>query len=428
MSKERNFYFFKCGYSNSLLEACRHKDAPHKATMWIGYNDLDLLEMRKFRNDQTGWYDKKGKPIKTNGKKFTSSLSDIYSLDAFSYSKNRDLIYVVTFSDTHLEFWKITGDLASMNDNVRDHIISGMKRTGTLSKVFDCFKIKKKGYDENGRIDLFKKDALTDTNKFIHMERVGNPICRTKLPATINSLKVYQGFSRGTFRSMSSADSDKQTMLEDIFPDNKISKFKSYDDVEYSEKRYGHFIRKYLSFLMDKKTHFFDYLNITNDEGQKLITYTLNLGQLETAAMLLISDLKMIPIVGVAKSLDSIDLRCKLIDLSEASYVENELAKLGLTFNQKCKDKLYNEGLVDVQCKAYSYSGNSQDGIVYFTSENSSLPGRTNWSLNTVADHLKFSSYLKNKNETLFLLNNWMLNLKEQFQPNPNPASNKNVA
>ena len=425
---EYSFYYLKVGFSNSLLKSARSKTNENKANMWIGYQHISMNELTKHQNPQTGFFPKDLKLQKV-GSDETASPADLLALAAMSHHKNRDTIRIITFSQEHLEVWKIEDDLKIMNDEVADQITDYFQeKQDTLMQTMGLFGIpsknnKKQNLTKEERMALFKKECFSINSKYIQLSRVF--VCsRIELPPTINSLSVYQGFSRGTFRAIASANADKEEMLKNVFKnDAELAHIKTSTGDTYQERRFGFFIRKYLSFLMNPNAKdFFSELGISKTDSMKLLLYTLNPGQMESAAMLLVTDLGFVPEIGIAHALDSIDIRGRIPEAFSAKDILNRIKKLGLKLNKPIEDKILTDRVLEIQCKAYQYkSSDARQDIIYFTPASMENFTGINWSLELLQEKFDHTNYLKDKNADWYLLNNWLLNIKDCFKRKADP-------
>lgn len=426
MNDDNKFYYYlKAGYSNCLLNMGRTAREPNTAYMWIGYQYMSFDTLTKDLSKDGVHFTRKDKDIPT----------DTLNLFTMSQATYKEQVRVITFSNKLFEVWEFIEGLTQMNPTVRSCIMNNIRQSPEdIQKwILGCFPMDtkqktKKNIKHSDRLNDFEKRFVGEHSRFVKLKRVFH--CnRTELPPPINSLSVYQGFSRGTFRPIASADSGKEEALTPILQHSNLIKTNTYTGNSYTERRFGHFIRKYISFLADPTSKdFYNYMGLDDTSGLQLILNTLNPGQMETAAMLLILDLGFVPEIGTAHALDSIDVRGRLPEKISPLQILQKIKLLNLPMNKAIEEKLIGERVLEIQCKAYQPNSVSREDIVFFTpSIRSNVPTAIHWSLEQIRSHLSCREYLK-KSEDWYLLNNWLLNIKEGFSRKPQTFKVKSAA
>ena len=372
------YFFMKVGYGNSLLEACCNPDGT--ANFWVGFADHSI-ESASLNIGQNGVFDKVG--IKSYKDQYKTrhegahkispqNLGDILSLVCFSQASLRNSVRIVTFSPMYMDIWEIQGPLRYMNSQDVESIMNNLQSDkDSLSKAL--YKFSDKANKGVPLLDQLRQHMGANA-KILPVKRICERVERTKLIPTINSIAVYSYFSQGTFRRIASADSGRQLDLGKMFTYKdsalKCRSFPTFNNPATQEKAYGMFMRRCLDYYAQNSPELslMDFIGLPHDAALTVSVLTLNPGQLEMFATLLVMDLGFIAETGYANALDHIDVRARYKGgdgfkslLTSVTWLKSVFGK---SLHGTCLDILEQQGVIQIQCKNYKTNGFNDGGVL----------------------------------------------------------------
>lgn len=334
--QETYYYFYmKAGFANCFL--------PHAEVLgglWVGYAGLSIPEL-----SSDGLCSSESK-----------EKADLKYLTVASSKKWRKKIRVVTFGKDALLVWEITDDLKTL-DRAAGEIDWGNK---ALYRSFD------KGWQQEVRTKMngigskeFYGYHFGKTGWKLLPARILEVISRERLIAPVDSLSVWQSFSRNTFQPMFSLEGN--TTLRSLSWLNKTMELPPLPVTEkyaIKENLFGRFIRTYLDQKIDPEKPS-PLKTLSPHERRQTVLSILNPAQVETAAMLLCQDLGLTVDVGLGKGLDVADVKATVRHLSnerkeKITSALSTLEKVGVQFSDKLRDSIKTSATIRLQCKAAS--------------------------------------------------------------------------
>lgn len=346
MKKEETFYYFfmKVGFSNSFL-----KHAEALGGLWVGFGGTPLPR-----------FESEGLCIKSAKEK-----ADLRYLAVASSALWRDEVRIVTYSKDALLIWKPTADFRSLSPS--DGGIDWADKN--LYKNFDKT-WHKHTKDELGGVgsEKFFKEYFGPTGWKLLPASLENVVSRELLIAPIDSLSVWQSFSRNTFQPMFSLEGNESTgKLSWLTSQSGLDPMQISSSESLQERPFGKFIRLYLDkfALKNEESSFMDLSDV---EKEHSVLAILNPAQVETAAMLMCKDLGLTVDVGIGKGLDTVDVKATVRHLpsklrsEKIAHAISMLETAGVKFSDRLRHTIVSTKTLRIQCKARP--GKAIDGNV----------------------------------------------------------------
>lgn len=320
------YFFAKVDNGNRLLKAAKDFGG-----FYIGFFDEEKPEdypILDFPQDDSH-------PVRLN-------YPDWEFINLFSETRWRDRVRVITYDESHLTFWKITGKVSKF-----DGAVSPKQKAIGLSKV-----------------NAKKTDSDTSLWHFLPVAEV-NRVQRSLLPAPIDSLSVYQYLNRGTFRPiMRLAEYKKVPEIKDYPALPQISikakRGKVTTNEPLVETAYGQLVRVFLDAMVENGYKYSEHLRevfgpVSEPEKFGFVQALFNPAQVETLGMLLLQDLGLTVDIGVGKGLDFVDVKGTARHHKKPNIAKSlkklrdwKLAELSPGLEQK----ITTERTINLQCKA----------------------------------------------------------------------------
>lgn len=385
------YFYIKIGFSNSLINV-RKIEKGTNSYLWIGYEEWESPKV-----NEDGLVIRKA--LK-NGKEGKSR--DLDQLYASAHSSNRKKTRLFGYSSNSFYIWEIIGDIIERDSNQSQYeeyktYIESLKEShkNWIAKIF-----RKKNIEEVIS-DPIKMGRYVPVRCIYHTKR-------EDLLPTVNTLSVYQYFSRGTFRNLSSIGTDRNSILSFIEDSKKLKRimpmpiYKNKNNSKRIESLYGMFFRLYFDSLVSSSNY------ITFQE--KLIWATLNPVQIEAFASLLCIEFGYSVDFFTANSVDTIDVIARTSNRRDKrkEFLFND-------FMKHCGVHLPNDKVLKIQCKAYHENRDLENGIILFTPTKQSEKNLSPLSI-SIEEFFSWRSLCKIENNEFVLLDEW-LSTFERFSP-----------
>jgi hypothetical protein len=331
-SEQRYYFFMKVGYANSFLP----------------YVDSLGGLLVGFVGDAVPHVDGDGF-CRRNGEK----LDLIYAAVAAS-PKWRSKARIVTYSKDALMIWRPTGNMRTLERSAGGLDWGKKDLYSKFPKEWhDDVKAKWGGF---GSEEFYRYHFGEKGWKVIPAE-LDTVISRELLIAPIDSLAVWQNFSRNTFQPMFSLTGNPSlSRVEWLDQVSDLPAFAISDMEKVEEGRFGKFVRVYLNGKGATKNEVF--VNLDREERKDTALATLNPAQVETATMLICRDLGLTVDVGLGKGLDVVDVKATVRHLEteerkrKIQAAITTLESIGVVFSQKLRHSIQSTATIRIQCKA----------------------------------------------------------------------------
>lgn len=317
---------------NELEECLQEKD---KLLLYVGFQASEVIPI--LIDDVIKFIDKEKKTVNT-----ITEIRKNKEFLLFAFAKeNPDTVRFLIYTRKFLLIVKPTG-------------------------IFDWYEFDFEPYDIAYKFKDFKNKEIkkiTSTDLWNHVKKnakfeveIVKKIKRSALPAPIDSLAVYQYFSRGTLRSLADVGKGRDTEIKKIikfrkeYRAEKIS-FKIENNLikanyTVEECILGRLFRAYFDGLLGGISN----LEIENIESIPFVL--LSPTQVEGAAALLLRDIGYMPDFYLAKSLDHIDVRGRKIDNLSCTTSKKLMNRLQEELSRN-KTFDFKEKEITIQCKNY---------------------------------------------------------------------------
>lgn len=350
-----NYFFYKCGEANCWLPL-----ALEGLGLYVGFGDTgkDAIATRQ--------------PELTFEARTKNDDNNIAWL---THPSNRPWFLLMTFSESHLIFWEVTGIVQVFRP--------GSDIYARAKDLWRKFPVKihreyKRVFDPVAS----DPDAIDPVFKTLPVVKVAS-VPRRELYASIDSLSVYQYLNRGTCRPIWRISGPTEVEMPDNIAIQSQASIRGRV-LQGEETKYATFVRMYLNSALHKAlghtlpsrlpnlawqpTLSSLWLLMPAQERQKLVLATANPILVETAALYFCLDLGLIADIGSGKGIDVIDVRARAESQQSADRASGFLLALkndGIVISEGVLQRLRSERVLEIQCKAADQEVDTQN-IVYF--------------------------------------------------------------
>jgi len=295
----------------------------------------------------------------------TAESKDLRHLKLMSMLRYREQVRVLCFGKDSLHIFKITGDLCPIPKNQKAIDWTKPETYGQFPSPW--VKGIRKSYGKYSSQEYLDYIHGPMGFKFLPAtpERT---ILRGEVYAAVDSLSVWQAFSRRTFQPIfemyTGSPLSGLEWLKGI-PDLAPMKLSSAPGDELLETPHGKFVRLYLNQLTGRASENI-FSNLSDADMISTLVGSLNPAQVETAAMLMCLDLGLTIDVGVGKGLDVADSRATVRHLDKAkgdlilTAAIQRLQDRGVRFSTVLLEQISMSRTLRIQCTA---SANTKKGL-----------------------------------------------------------------
>ena len=294
-----NYFFFKCGKSNCWLPL-----ALEGYGLYVGFGDNVPRGPNADR-----WIG--SREPEATFRALTAKDDD--NIAWLTHPRNRPWFLVLTFSESDLIFWEISGQLQLH--------LPGSETFARAEELWRSFPAKSRETYKR----VFGPSANNPVFKTLPASKVA-AVPRRKLYASIDSLAVYQFLNRGTCRPIWRIKGPTEAAMPDLIAEQSQDSIRSRNE-QAQETKYAAFVRLYLNSslhhllgrelplslprLAGQPTLASSWSSMRAQDRRLLVLATANPILVETAALYFCLDLGLIADIGSGKGIDVIDVRAR---------------------------------------------------------------------------------------------------------------------